>query len=92
MNFHLAFHLLSAKNNNTDGRITSTPISIVEQQIFLTLMAQLVQLVLPLPNRTDFGRTSKNSRTLPAEIAWKTWCCVVYTVNPNFQDRGECHF
>ena len=36
MNFHLAFHLLSAKNNNTDGRITSTPISIVERETFLT--------------------------------------------------------
>ena len=74
MNFHLAFHLLSAKNNNTDGRITSTPISIVERETFLTLMAQLVQLVLPLPNRTDFGsqwRKSQNSRTLPAEILGK---------------------
>ena len=62
----------------------ATPISIVEQQIFLTLMAQLVQLVLPLPNRTDFGnhwKTSKNSRTLLVEIAGKTWCCVVDTVN-----------
>ena len=51
-------------------------------------MAQLVQLVLPLPNRTDVGnhwRTSKNSRTLPVEFARKTWCFVLRGKNQLFR-------
>ena len=59
----------------------------------------MAQLVLPLPNRTDFGsiwRKLKNSRTLSAEIAWNTWYCVVYGIpqfsGSIFQDHRECLF
>ena len=69
-------------------------------QIFLLLMRQLAQLVLPLPNRTDFGsiwKKSKHSRTLSAEIAWNKWYCVLFTLYPNFRDpysriAENCHF
>ena len=58
-----------------------------KQQMCLTLIVPLVQLLVPLPSRTDFGshwRKPKSSRTLPVEIVWKTRCCVV---NPK-----ECPF
>ena len=86
---------------NTDGRThLYYKFPLLNTQL-LQVFFLMAQLVLPLPNRTDFGsiwRTSKNSRTLSAENAWSTWYCVVYGIHaPIFKIQysriaEKCHF